>query len=233
MNRQNLSALRIAYPNQSLDSVLSAPINQQLVIHSVIACNGSAASNDIAISHSLPDAHVVIETQALDITLDIQAGVASDIIGTSNGDYFTVQSKEKFGLIVLNITQAETGSPVHAYQYWDGSSFVALTLQQTPDFSTVGRKSILFAPPIDWALDGSDFYTVKVVATTAPTLALMADSLKPCNVLAYREGVLPSAELQVDFETRQLLLQQGEKIIPFFAFPSTSNTVEASYQINP
>ena len=238
MNRGQLQNKRVAYPNQSLDSALEAAANQQLLIHSLAAINGSAAPMDIGIGHSLPDPNWQLLVTANAVQTDqsdsIQAGTATSVLGTVNNDMFIVQAKDQFGLLSFNVSQAETGSPVYTYSYYNGSTYSTLTVINSVSYSATGRQCLVFAPPTDWAVNADGYYAVRVQATTAPSQAVQIDALKVCELLAFREEVLPKGQLAINFETgRQLLLQGGEEIIPFFAFSSSSNTMEASYQINP
>lgn len=210
MNRQNLNVVRSQYPNQSFDSFLSSNANQQLLVHSITAVNGSASANTLAICHSITEIETSFEV---------------------DGNDYLFQASDKYGMLAIDLTTDESGSPTFTYTYWNGSAFATLNLDYEPDLFSTGIKVIAFSPPLDWALDSDDMYSIKIEASGVITYAFT--EVKFCNILALRENVLPNAELQVRFETRQLLLQQGEEIIGFFAFPSTSNTMEASYQINP
>lgn len=237
MNRQSMLTKRVAYPNQSFDAALAAPVNQQLVISSIAAVNGTVAKMDIAIGYSLNnvDWQLIITAGGVpsDYSLVIQAGIATPIIGTTNGDSFVVGSKEQFGLLSFNVNQASTGSPVYVYEYWNGSAYVPLQLISTPSYASTGRQEILFTAPVDWA-SVSGYYNVRVTASTAPGTVVEINTLKVINVLTYREGVSPKAELELSFEEpKQLLLQGQAEIIPYFSFSSPSNSMEMSYQISP
>jgi len=238
VNRDNIKVKRIAYPNQSFDSALTAPAEKQLLISSIAAINGSVANMAIGLGYSSTRAGWQIEVTLggvpVDETANIQAGVPTIILGQTIGDQSLIRSKDLFGLLSFNVSQIETGAPAYAYEYWDGSAFVALPLINIPFYTAVGQQNLVFAPPVDWARDAEDLYAIRVRVTTAPTQDVMIDALKVCELLAYREFVPPKGELLLRFEEpKQLLLQQGEEIIPFFAFSSTSNTMETSYQINP
>lgn len=242
MNRQNLSSVRGAYPYQSLEPFLTAPTAKQLLVHSLVAVNGSAAASGVGLGHSVNgNGWKVFSLQASDteVTADIQAGTAITIFPTTNNYGVLFQAKEKFGMVTFNISQAETGSPMYAYTYWNGSSYASLTLRNEPVYSATGQQTILFDPPSDWVTgDGSEggdneLYSIRVLATTAPSQAVQIDELAICKLLAYREEVPSKASVLIDLDVRKLLLQQGESVIPFFQFPSSLNTLEASYQINP
>lgn len=238
MNRDNISVLQTAYPNQSLTAALSAPANKQLLINSIAAVNGSAADMDIAIGHSINNSEwevlVTDNSVETDVTTAIQAGTATSVIGTTNNDQFIVQAKEKFGFIAFDVSQAQAGSPVYTYTYYNGSSFVTLTLISSVSYAATGVQIALFLPPVDWTADADGFYAIRVRATTAPSQAVQIDSMKVCRVLAYREEIQSKGQLQVLFELpKQLLLQAGEEIVPYFSFSNASNIIEASYQISP
>lgn len=225
MNRQQLQVVRVVYPNQGFDSALTAAQNQQLLVHSIIAVNGTAAANDLGVGHSVIGA---FSTQD-----GLISSFPATLIGTTNGDYLQVDSEDKFESIMFNVTQAVTGSPVYTYEYWNGVAYAALTMISIPDLTTTGIKILLFSVPSDWSVDSNSAYSVRITATTAPTLALISSSVKAVKILSYREEVKPKGELLVRFDERQLLLQASAELIGFFAFASSSNTMEASYQISP
>lgn len=242
MNRQNIQSFVSKYPTQSLEAFLSAEANKQLLIHSFVAYNGSAASNGLGLAHSVSSSQWKVYSLGAsdtEVTSTIQAGNAISVFTTTNNYGVLFQAKEKFGMVTFNISQAETGSPVYAYTYWNGSSYASLALKNTPSYAATGEQTILFDPPLDWTPgDGSEdadssFYSIRVLATTAPSQAVQIDEMKVCKVLAYREEVLPKATLALDLSERKLLLQQGESILGFFQFSDSSNKLEATYQINP
>lgn len=212
MNYRNVATtVKFAYPKQSYDLFLSAPTNQQLLVHSIEAVNNTAASNDLAVAYSQnPD----------------------QVTAVLVGNNYVISSKNQFDLIAFSIVTAESGGVTFTYQYWNGSTWVALVLVNTPVLTATGCQVLLFNAPLDWALDSNDVYSIRIVGSATPNYNL--GTPKACRTLSYRENVLPSASLQIDLtDTRSLLLQQGEGLIGFFAFPSASNTMEASYQINP
>jgi hypothetical protein len=242
MIRENLSWVKGAYPNQSLNSFLSANTSRQLLVHSASAYNGSAAAGGVGIGHSMnSNLWKVFSLGVADteVTSSIQSGTAITLFSTTNGEGVLFQAKHKFELVSFVISQAQTGSPVYAYTYWNGSSWASLSLKNTPSFASAEQQSILFDAPIDWEVgDGSEggdesLYSIRVLATTAPSQAVQIDELKICKVLAYRDEIYPKGVLNLDLSDRKLLLQQGESLIGFFQFPSPLNTLEASYQNNP
>lgn len=242
-NQQFLQTASVAYINQSLTVPYSAPSSNQLLVQSVNAYNAVAASNAIGIFHSVATTdfklYKLLAAGDVDVTSTIQGGTAVSIFNTINNDGCLFQSKEKFNMIAFNISQAGTGSPVFTYKYWNGSAYSTLTLLNTPAYSATGIQAIVFDAPIDWAAgDGNEdadnsLYSIQVISTTAPSLAIQINSLKIAKMLKY-SGIVPQgASVSIDFEAEPYLLQVGEAIIPFFSYTNASNRIEIAYKINP
>lgn len=241
--KQHLQSSSVGYAVQSLTVPYSAPSNQQLSVNAISAYNGTAAENAIGIFHSTtaPQFKVwqLLAAGDVDASALIQAGTAISIFTTTNNDGVLFQSKEKFHMVAFNISQASTGSPVYTYKYWNGSSYVDLNMLNTPNFAVTGIQSLVFNAPTDWvAGDGSEdadneFYSIQVIATTAPSQAVRIDSIKVCKMLKYAEYIQPGGALYLTFDTSPYLLQVGETIIPFFSYANSSNRIEMTYKISP
>lgn len=241
MNRQNLLTHHVGYSVKCTGSVLSPPSNQQLLIHTLHAYNGSGSTVDIGIAKQLDTSWKLwaIDATTTDVTASVLALSSTSVIGTTNNYGFVAQAKKRFGLMTFDVSQASTGSPVYAYTYWNGSAWTALTLAQTPSYSATGQTQIVFMPPSDWVIGsgvtGADTnkYSIRVLATTAPTQAVKFDSLALGLWLAYRKSIGSTQQLQILFKERPLLMDANESIIPYFSVASSSNSVEVAYQINP
>lgn len=241
--QQNLQSSSVAYITQGLTVPYSAPSNQQLSVHTIGAYNGIAGANNIGLFHSVSPSqfklYKLLAAGDADFTTEIQAGTAVSIFNTTNNDGCLFQSKDKFNMIAFNISQAQAGSPVYTYKYFNGSSYVTLNLLNTPSYAATGVQVIVFNAPIDWAVgDGSEsadntLYSIQVISTTAPSQAVQIDSLKIGKMLKYAENVLESASVNIDFGVEPYLLQVGETIIPFFSYSGSSNRLEIAYKINP
>lgn len=242
-NNNYPQSISVAYIDQTLTVPYSVPASQQLLVENVRLYNGAATDNIMGIFHSISTSqfklYKLLSGVASEFTSTVQAGSAVSIFNTTNNDGFLVQSKEKFHMIAFNISQAQTGSPVYAYKYWNGSSFTALTLINTPVYSGAGIQAVVFNAPIDWAVGnggtGADsaLYTIEVIATTAPSQAVQINSLKVGKMLEFSHNVAQSARLSINFETQSYLLQASETIIPFFSYTNASNRLEITYKINP
>lgn len=243
MNRQNLLTKHAGYAVKCTGSVLSAPAGQQLLIHSLHAYNNSLASCDIGIAKSLDEAAWKlwsIAATTTNVSATIQAASAVSLFGTTNNYGFIAQATKQFSLLTFNISQEATGSPVYAYAYWNGSTWAALTLQETPVYTSPSTQmQIAFNAPSDWALGSgvtgadSDKYSIRALATTAPSQAVEIDTLTLGAWIGFRKSIATAQQLQIVFRTRPLLLDSNEAILPYFSVASANNSVEVAYQNNP
>lgn len=240
---ERLQTSTSAYPDQGHTISYTPSSSQQLEVHKISAYNASAAENGIGLFHSVATPHFklwkLLAAGDAEFTSTIQAGTATAIFNTTNNDGCLFQAKEKFNMISFNVSQAQTGSPVYTYKYYNGSSYATLTLLNTPAYSATGIQVIVFNAPVDWAVgDGSEdgdstLYSIQVISTTAPSQAVQINALKIGKMLEYNESVLPCGSLEVDFQTKPYLLQVGEAIIPFFSYSNASNRLEIAYKISP
>lgn len=212
-NRENILTLpMMAYPNQSYDSILTPAPNQQLLVTSISARNGGFSYNKIALAHT-------IQTPALILPAAPSAGS------------YMIQSTKRFNMVAFTLTTADTSGAVFSYQYWNGSTWNTLTLVNTPDFTILGSQAIVFTMPLDMAQTVSTgSYAIRI--NTSLTSNYVFGGVKVAKTLAYEYSVAPHQIIEVTFQ-RPLLLAATEQIIGFFAFPSASNSMDASYQINP
>ncbi len=240
-NRQQLQIVSSGYGSNAYEGIVTVPTNQQLLVHSFSAANGSSSAKDLGLAIRLAPGHWSLWRLAatdVDETDNIQNGTDVNLFSTTNNDGFLVQSRFKFSLIMFNVSQAETGSPTYTYEYYNGSTWVTLTLRNTLTYTTTGKKVIAFNAPIDWEVgDGTEggdntLYSIRVLATTAPSQAVQADSMFIGKLIVFREDVPSKGQLQVVFEAKPLLLEQGETLVPYFETVAAGNVVEASYQFN-
>lgn len=240
-NRQNLQTKHVGYANVCSSNVLAAPSNQQLLIHAVHAYNGSGSTADIGICKQLGTTTWKlwsIAASVTNVTSTVQAGSAVTLIGTTNNYGFIAQCSRRFSLMTFNISQAELGSPVYSYQYWNGSAWSTLSLAETPVYTATGQVVIAFNAPSDWAVGAGSLgpdetmYSIRVRGTTAPSTAVQINSLTLASFIAFRKSIPASQQLSVIFRTRALLLDVSEAILPYFSVASAQNTVEIAYQIS-
>ena len=180
-----------------------------------------------------------------DDTEDAQDAGTNDfaLFTTTNDDGFVVQADDQFGIIGIDVTTAEAGSPVYVVEYWNGSAWTDLTTITEPASYTAAEQLIAFAPPIDWTAlasgdvpvdtDGLDAgkYAIKVDASTAPSTAPLAATLWVAKLYDYKEDVADNSVLNIIPEDpRGLRMQAGEELIPMFQTTSANNSVTFRYR---
>jgi hypothetical protein len=243
-NSQGLQVANVGYPTRATGAALSSPSTQQLLVHSATAYNGSASAQNLGLGVRLSSTAWKLYTlgaTTTDVTSTIQASSAVSVLPTTNNYGFYVQAKAPFGLLVFNVSQAQTGSPVYEYTYWNGSTFAALTTIDTISYTATGEMCVAFNPPVDWAQGHNaqltDFttgagYTIRVRATTAPTQAVQINSLGVAKLWAVRQ-VPGKGQLEIDFTMRPLQLDAYEGIQPYYQTLSTASEITIAYQVSP
>lgn len=240
-NKQFLSSKSVGYSNMSLTAPISIDANKQFLLHSANLYNNSGSASLVGLFNSVSTSDFKVFTLGasdVEVTSTIQAGSAITAFPTTNNYGLLVQSKKPFEAIAFNIAQAQTGSPVYTYEYYNGSGWASLVVENTPVYSATGVMALVFQAPVDWAVgdstEGGDetLYSVRMLATTAPSQAVTFDSLKVLHLLQMQE-IADKASLEVDFSESPLLLQAGEVPVPFFSYTSTRNRIDLSYKINP
>lgn len=241
MSKDYPSIVHSAYTKQSYDVALAAPENMQLSIESVRLVNNMADNNIMAVCNSIVPKHWEVFTVGsanVDVTADVQNELTTDVIDTSLGDGFMVCCKTKFSMLALSVAQEAIGSTLD-YEYWNGSTWQPLSIVYTTDMLSLYEQGILFVAPQDWQVgsngEGNDaYYSVRISTSIATSQVAQINGLKVCKALAIAPRVFKHGSLQLKLDgQKQLLLQQGEEILPFFAFPSSLNIIEIAYRISP
>lgn len=242
MNRMNLKTKQVSYVANCLAPVLSAPANQQLLVHSVGLLNGSGSTQDMGIALQLDGSLWKVWTLTpapTDVTAAIQAGGTINVVDTTDGDGTLYQCTLPFGLLNFNVSQVETGTPTYTYEYWNGTAWSALTLLEPVDYTMGGQTQVIFYPPSDWVQGdgglGADptLYSIRLLATTAPAAAVQINTLAIGDWLAFRKGITDGSTLAIVFDTKLLLITAAESVLPYFNIASPGNLIETAYQINP
>jgi len=230
---------------QVAKAAVAAPSSGGIIrVFAALAINRSGGDADVGWCRKLaPEAWkfgTVLDASTPDLTnatATIQAASAVSIFTTTANSGFLVQSAKKFGLIGLTLSQAQTGSPVYAFEYWNGSAWTALTTIKTPVFSAAADIVLAFAPPRDWAFGevatvgvDSDKYAIRVRATTAPGQAVIATAAWVSQFITFQPGLpdLSKYSLNVGYDY-PLDLEGKEELHPYFSVASASNIAEGEY----
>lgn len=254
-----LSCEQTGYAVKLSTPVVSPATNRTLELYKASVFNGTGGSITAAIAKRLASvdtkqAFFVLTSSgmpltqtATDITSAIIAGTAGRGIFTTaaNSDGFIVQCKDKFNVVAMNVTQAQTGSPAYTYKYWNGSSFTTLTTIEVPASYAAGIQVIAFQLPTDW-VTGSDpaiggnssgYYSILVQATTAPSQAVQvgnsgtAPSIWLARFLDSKELATKVGFEMSAFEGEPIMLDSSESLLPYFSgAANAANTMTVLYK---
>jgi len=220
--------------------VLSPLASKQIRIYQVKLLNRSNDLCDIGILRKLADEQrkVFYFDGAIptEITSEMNSNISSQVFDTAANTALIVQARRKFNLIGIIVSTAQTGTPVFEAQYFNGTSFVALPdVIQTIDLANTGYALLVFSSPLDQEVGGEpgtdqSLYTIKIVATTAPTNAPEITSVQVASMIDFSPGVNINSGMEdswsVDYPFH---LEANEGLIPFFSNPSDLNLVTAFY----
>lgn len=240
-NTLNLSLIQRGVATKGGSSFsLVAAANQQTLLHSYSVFNGTGSAMDLGLGINYTPTvsnfqFLQVGASNTDVTAQALAGSSLTLFDTTTNHGFIVENTKHFGLVILNVTQAVSGSPVFTFQYWNGSSWVTLNLNQTPAFG-VGLNYIGFNPPSDWVKgDGvtTTKYAIRVLASTASGQSVLGTFVSVARWIAYRNQVPSYNQLQVIYDWKPYLLESGETLQPFFGTANAANSIEAAYQVAP
>lgn len=234
-----------SYPQKGKDALIAPRSGGQLVLAEVSLENNTGGAADVGFGWKLPNAlwsagqWVNASTTFTDDTTDAQDADAGDfaVTTTTNNDGFIIQADRPFNLIGITVSQAQAGSPVYEYNYWNGSAYTALTTKEVPGSYTVADQFIVFQAPHDWAVGGSGTnvsqtkYTIRMRATTAPSTAVLATILWVGQLFRVKESLANATKFTFDLEATQIVVPAGAGLLPYFGGTANANNqVEALYK---
>jgi len=240
------------YPEKSKTAIATAPTGSQLSFISAVLSNRSGGAISMGIGFKTDDTRwkagqwVNGSATYTDDTTDAQDSGTNDfaLTTTTNNDGFIIQSLDKFGIVGIQVTTAQAGTPVYEYNYWNGSAYASLSTLEVPASYAVGEVTIAFSPPLDWApvaagtapaTSGMDVgkYVIRVRATTAPSTAPLASLIWVSRFLSFKTAVATDTLLNIIASDTQrgFILNGGESIVPYFQTANANNSVEVEYYI--
>lgn len=235
------STLR-AYGVKGKTALFPASGAKQIFLYNARATNntGGAAKVGLGRQFALPQMRLWQYTASgpsvADVSALVSGGTAENLFTTTNNDGFVVQADRPFNLAGFTISSASAGATV-TYQYYNGSSLTALTLIETPVYSSTGDITIAFRAPLDWAVGGvagtdTSKYTILVQATTHPTTAVAANGFWVAEFLEYQEGVPNNSMVQIAFpDTKPFVFRAGEGIVAYYDTANAANQLGAFYEV--
>lgn len=242
---RNAIDLNMAYDQVSKSAVLTPGSGQQLSLYYAKAQNQSGGTINLGLLLKIAqtDPYLLFGSYVspgplTDSTTAINAGTATNIFTTTSNDGFVIQAKKPFNLVGFTVSQAQTGSPVYTYKYYNGSSYTDIpTVYGTPDYSATGDTVLLFPTPRDWAVGSTvgvggsaALYSIHAQASTAPGQAVKATAFWVGKLIEYAASVPNNGYLDVQWDvTLPKVLDSLEGLLPYFSTSSSSNNVTAQY----
>lgn len=246
MSKQNVLIVRSAYKETCNNPVVQVADNLQIELLKAKAFNGTGGAINVGVGKKLSTASLIAYSITAASTPDASLNqsllneTSTQIFSTTNNGGFMIGSKDKFSLIRFVVSQAQAGSPVYAYTYYNGSTMASLDTESIPSSYAVGEQLIVFNPPLDWvagttAAVGGDqsYYYIQMVATTAPSTAVLATSVDVVYLYDYQKS-LPSLS-HVDFDlsaSEGVVLNSKEGVVGYFSGANSSaNTLMVAYRV--
>lgn len=238
-----LSSL-VAYPTKGKLAAFPVSTSQQIFLFNARAFNNSGGTINVGLMQRMvyPRWNLYQFTNTgpvfTSVGSAINAGTTTAIFSGTANDGYVVQSRDMFGMIGLSIVQQRAGG-VYEYTYWNGSSFVTLTTLEVANYNSVGDNWTVFQPPSDWVVGGTaglnqSEYSIRVRSTTPPAVgSVTANTIWVAKFLEFYEGIPNNASVQMSFpDSKPLLLEGGETLIPYFSSAAAANQVGAYYAFN-
>lgn len=248
MIRSFPSNILTAYPSKGKTAVFTSPADKQIAAYNLRAENNSGGAINVGLCKKMFNPPSQSPSYALyqytdvgpasaEVTNALAAGTATTIFTTTNNDGFIVGAHAHFGLVGLTISTARAGLTLE-YTYWNGSSYAALTLLDTPVYTATGDIFIVFQAPNDWAKGSNvttvnqNFFTIRVRATTAGAGVVAANAFWVAKFLELYQGVANNGQIQLSFpDTKPLEFMGGESFIPYFSTANAANSAGAYYSL--
>lgn len=231
MATQPLQIISAGYSQNCKTNVLTPPTGQQINFYSGRVLNQSGGAVDAGICKKLAltawklYTYVAVGTVATDYTAAIQSGGAVNIFDTTNNDGFLAGANVPFNVLGLTVSQAQTGSPVYTYKYFNGTAWTALTTQAVPSTYAAADQLVVFPAPQDWAPGtpagptvNQSLYYIQVVATTASGVNVQATSAWVCEFLEFLSQLAnnTSLDFRVFDSVLPIVLSGTEGLLPYF-----------------
>ena len=241
-NRSSIKLAQVGYPTQGQAALTLVPSNDRILLHSYSAFNAGGAACDVGLGIAFGayawKLYQYPNGTGIDVTAAIQAGTATNIFDTTTNHGFMVECSHPFGYLAFNLTQAQSGSPVYVYEYWNGTAWTTLNLNNTPVYTGTGYAYVIFNPPVDWVqgdngLGVNTGYAMRARASTAGGQAVTATSLRVARWIAYNNATPVESRFEAIFDTHAYILDSGEAIAPYFSTANNENAVEISFQVAP
>jgi hypothetical protein len=235
------------FVNVGKDQVLTpptSPLAEKLYVHWLEVGNNGASASAGGVGFQYPTTMWVAGqwTESggafTDDTTDAQDAGADDfgLFTTTNNGGHIVMCKDKFNIIGYTVgVAASGGSPAFDYSYYNGSAWVAFTPMSTPTYTATGDTYLVFGSQAAWAKGGisgySDYYQIRVRATTAPSSAGGSATLMWAIKLIDYNSSIPAdnSSCVIDSESG-VLIPYGASLVPYMATADAGNWLKVEWR---
>lgn len=230
-----------SYPESALSSVVIPPQGKTVELYSIRMTNrpGAGITCPVGLFQKMSPGNFKVFSYDGTTATEVTDFSSLNVFDTTNGNGIIFQSDDKFGMMGLNVTAAETGAPVYDYQYFDGASFQTLTTMVSPASYGSGENHVIFASPLDWVIGSPaivgldpDKYTVLFTSSTAPATAVTVDSVILAKLIDFQFALGHNSGFQVSFDPQDpLRFEAAEGVLPYFGVASANNIVSLTYRL--
>lgn len=252
MSITNADSIKVGFTGKGSQELLSAPLSPiplPILIYQVDIANNSGSAATMGLGYKIINANYKVglwdasETpNVVDDTEDAQNSDADDvsITTTTNNDGIIVSATEKFDLVNIVVSTAAVGSPVYAYQYWNGTAWTAFAPIVEPALDATGETALVFARPANWAKGGdtdegveTDQYAIRIIATTAPSTAPLATSVNPVVLLDLVASVADGTSAYKSQYVRStgMKVPPGHALVAYSSVDDQANTLYVEYSL--
>jgi len=239
------------YPNEvGKTAIVSKPAAYgQMFIDSCTSTNNSGSAIDLGCARLLNNDDWTFwalddsaTPDATDDTTDAQDAGAGDIVlfTTTNNDGWMWCGNFRPTAIGLTVSQAQTGSPVYAYSYYNGTDYSStITPIQAISSYTAADHVLAFPMPADWekgstvAVGGpadDDQYCLRAIATTAPSQQVEGTIAWALRHEKYQQAIEDKNALGLTWQP-PLLLGKGEGFLCTFSTASANNSCVINWRV--
>lgn len=228
----------VAYSTKGKEPAFIVPAEKQVWIYNARSFNNQGGSQSVGVCRK----HVASQYKLWELSTGgtVYTLLPSDLSGSepifagANNDAYIVQDRRRFNIVGFTISDVGAGG-TFTYNYWNGSSFVALTTLEVPAYSSLADVWLAFRAPSDWVPGGpsqvdQDMYSIKVISTVTPSTSVEVSALWVAEFLEFVNGVPNNAYVQLSFpDSKPFLLNGGEGLFPYYTTAAAANQFGCYY----
>lgn len=138
---------------------LTAELIRKVLGESALTVNGSVVGAMAPLMQAVPFYHVYAGTlgSLADETTDASSATEADVdLFTSNGDVLVLQSRSRFGRVLIGCSTLASSNVGLSARYWNGSAWATMTLTDNTTGLSANGGMISWTIPTDWVPSNED-----------------------------------------------------------------------------